>query len=118
MALTSTRADANAHLEPWQRACDRFLEGLSPGQAKLFTSSNLSKVTLEDLFYSADVAQRGYREKSRSVKLHAKVQPFVDVINDYASALDVFSNIAPIYIAPVWGSSACPVLGAIQNVLR
>lgn len=33
-----------------------------------------------------------------------KLQPFVLAIKDYGEALDVYTNISPLAIAPIWGS--------------
>jgi len=33
-----------------------------------------------------------------------KLQPLISAIQDYGEALDVFTNIFPLAIAPIWGS--------------
>ena len=105
MALVNTRADGNRHLEPWRRACDRFSDGLSDEQVKLFKDTSVDKLHLEDWFYSADLAQKVYSNHSKYVKFHQKIQPLVEVLEDYGKALDTLAQTAALYLCPIWGSS-------------
>lgn len=84
--------------EPWAAAKARFLEGLPDDQQSL-----LEKTSLEDLFYQASVGRKGYEADSKLWSMQRKLGPFIDAIEDYSKAMDVFSNSSTI-LCPLWGS--------------
>jgi hypothetical protein len=85
--------------QPWETAKARFLEGLTPEEVKRF-----QEATLENLFYSASAVQKQHVQGSKSWVWQERLASFVDGIDDYGKALDVFPNISPMVLAPIWGS--------------
>ena len=86
-------------IDPWSLARNRYMEDLSEEEKKLFANASL-----ENLFYSASVAQKEHEEKSKSRSLHTRLEPLVSAIDQYAAALDVYSNACPLIMSPLWGS--------------
>lgn len=86
-------------LDPWKRASARFLEKLSDDHKHLF-----HEVELERLYYNASLIQRDYENHSKARKVQKKLQPLVDALEGYGSALDVYANASSEYLCPVWGS--------------
>ena len=89
---------ANPSLDPWLLAKERYLDGLEPDEKTLFREA-----TLENLYYSTSNLERDDR-KSKSRAIIQKLRPLVEKIEDYGKALDAYANIAPTYLAPIWGS--------------
>lgn len=85
--------------DPWEKARTRYLERLGADEAVLF-----KKDTVQNLYYSTSNADREDRLKSKTRSAIAAVQPFVVKIKEYGKAMDAFSNIAPTFLAPVWGN--------------
>ena len=85
--------------DPWSRARNRYMEDLSEEEKKLFTNASL-----ENLFYSASIAQKEHEERSRSRALYTKLEPFIAPIDQYSAALDVYSNACSLIMGPLWGS--------------
>jgi len=89
---------ADASLDPWLLAKQRYLEGLEPHEKTLF-----HEATLENLYYGTSNFEQDDRN-SKSRKVIQKLQPLVEKIEDYGKALDAYVNIAPMYLSPIWGS--------------
>lgn len=104
--MTSTTAAAIiGRLEPqqsfdaWNIAKARFLDGLDEGEKRLFTEANI-----ENVFYKASNTEREDQKDSKTRSLLQNIQPLISAVEDYGKALDTYSNIASLYIAPIWGS--------------
>src|SRR2546429_465897 len=85
--------------DPWSLAWNRYMEDLSEEEKKLFGNASL-----ENLFHSASVAQKEHEEKSKSRALYTRLEPFIAAIDQYAAALDVYSNSCSLIMSPLWGS--------------
>lgn len=77
----------------------RYLDGLSTEDRNLYKSASA-----ENLLYSTSAAEACHKENSRSRAVSKKLQPLVAAIAQYGSALDVLSNVAPLFLSPIWGS--------------
>jgi hypothetical protein len=85
--------------DPWTLATSRFLEDLDTKEQELFRNA-----TLENIYYSASNLDRDDSENSKARLVSRKLGPLVAAIESYGKALDTFTNIAPLYLAPIWGS--------------
>ncbi|KAF2679822.1 hypothetical protein K458DRAFT_313422 [Lentithecium fluviatile CBS 122367] len=85
--------------QPWEAAKSRFLEGLSLEEVQKFNEANL-----ENLFYEASATQKKHAQGSKSWIWQERLASLVDGIDDYGKALDVFPNMCPLVVAPIWGS--------------
>ena len=83
---------------PWTLAKNRFLADLDPKEQGLFRNA-----TLENLYYGASNSDRDDSEKSKARLVARKLGPLVSAVESYGKALDAFANIAPLYLAPIWG---------------
>jgi hypothetical protein len=88
-----------AVLDIWDKARTRYLQGLDPEEHELF-----KEATIENLYYSASNAVRDDLAKSKTRKVIAAIQPLVDKIEEFGKAMDAYANIAPNFLAPLWGS--------------
>ncbi|KAF8535200.1 hypothetical protein BDD12DRAFT_893657 [Trichophaea hybrida] len=95
-----------SQVDPWRRARERylesqgrFLEDLTDKERLLFEAASL-----ENMFYSTSVAQNEHAENSTLRNAMTSLQPFCDTISQFGSAMDVYSNIAPSILCPIWGS--------------
>jgi hypothetical protein len=85
--------------DPWAVAKTRFIADLDDKERELFHNASL-----ENLYYSASNVNRQDSENSKTRITIRKLGPLVSAIENYGKALDTFSNIAPLYLAPIWGS--------------
>jgi hypothetical protein len=85
--------------DAWARARDRYLEDLTEDEKNIFINASL-----ENLFYSASAAQKVHQAKSTTRHLATKLQPFVDAIEQYGRALDVYASMSSLILCPLWGS--------------
>jgi len=85
--------------DPWVIARNRFTADLSESEKRLFDSASL-----ENLYYTASNCEREDRTSSKAHSLVQKMRPLVVAVEDYGKALDTFTNMAPLYLAPIWGS--------------
>ena len=99
MSTASCPTDPEAAFDPWEIAKTRFLEGLDENERTLF-----NEATIENLYYDASNVEREDRKESRTRKILCNLQPLLSAIEDYGKALDAYANIAPTYLAPIWGS--------------
>jgi hypothetical protein len=85
--------------EAWERAKNLYLDDLNSDERKLFDGA-----TPENLFYSASATQIQHQSSSRSRAAMQKLKPVVECLQNYGKAIDVFSNIEPLILCPIWGS--------------
>ena len=90
---------AVATADPWDVARSRYLQTLDPEERILFTEA-----TIQNLYYSASNTVRDDRLNSKTRKAISAVQPLVDKIEEYGKAMDTYANMAPNFLAPIWGS--------------
>ena len=98
-APTPAPASFQGSDDPWELAKARFLNELDPTERDIFNNA-----TIENLFYTTSNANRADAERSRIRSISQKLGPLVSAIESYGKALDVFSQIAPLYLSPIWGS--------------
>jgi hypothetical protein len=95
--MSNIRTSLAIPTEPWKAAKAKFLENLSTEEKALFQNA-----TLENVFYDASTAQKKHAQ-SDSWLFQERLSPIVDAIDDYAKALDVFSNTYGLVCCPLWG---------------
>lgn len=96
--VTQNTADPGKLSDAWETARNRFCESLDPNEQALFNEADV-----QNLYYQTSNAERADQETSKAQRTIAKIKPFVDRIQEYGSAMDVFASIYPIGIAPIWG---------------
>ena len=89
---------ANAH-DPWLIAKDRFADQLDPAERALF-----NEATPENLYYKSSNIQKADQKTSKTRAILRSLEPLTKSIQEYGAAMDTFTNIAPLYLAPIWGS--------------
>ncbi|RDW62396.1 hypothetical protein BP6252_11829 [Coleophoma cylindrospora] len=99
MSIASRPIDPKEALDPWEIAKTRFLEGLDENERTLF-----NEATIENLYYGASNVERKDKKESRTRRILGTLQPLLSAVEDYGKALDTYANIAPTYLAPIWGS--------------
>lgn len=97
--MSATRTTLPVPTQPWEAAKARFLDGLSDHEIKLYKDA-----TLENLFYNASSSQKKHARGSRIWRLQKRLSPFIDSLEDYGKAMDVYVNTAPLILSPLWGS--------------
>jgi hypothetical protein len=85
--------------DPWLIARNRFLQDSTAEEKLLFNSA-----TVETLYYDTSNTEREDRKSSKMRNVARKLQPLVDVIQEFGAAMDVYSNAYPLVLAPLWGS--------------
>ena len=84
-----------AHLarvpDAWKRARDRFIEDLSEEEKYAYFNA-----TPETILYAASATEKRHRDQSKSRRFIENLQPFVDSVEHYGKALDVFANTYPL----------------------
>lgn len=58
----------------------------------------------ETILYDASAAEKIHKAKSTTREFVMKLQPLVEAVEQYGEALDVYSNIYPLVMGPLWGS--------------
>ena len=96
---SSRPADPDNVWDPWTIAKARFLSGLDDQERNLF-----NEATIENLYYSSSNLERQDQKESKSRAVLRELQPLISAVEDYGKALDTYVNIAPTYLAPIWGS--------------
>jgi hypothetical protein len=84
--------------DPWTIACNRYQEDLSEEEKSVF-----NQASPENLLYSASALQKRHMMDSKTRFATKKMKPFVDAIEEHGKALDVLSNLYPMFLAPIWG---------------
>jgi hypothetical protein len=97
MALTTRHGLTEA--TAWQIARARFVNGLPDDERLLFDNASP-----ENLFYSSSAAFKQYDTNSKFQAARKKIQPMLDSIAAYGTAIDVFANMSPMVLGPLWGS--------------
>jgi hypothetical protein len=97
-AVTGHSEDADEIYDAWKVAKVRLSSSLDEAELKIFDNA-----TLENLFYSSSNVNREDQKSSKTRPALEKMQPLLSAISDYGKAMDVFSNIAPLYLGPIWG---------------
>ncbi|THV47884.1 hypothetical protein BGAL_0282g00030 [Botrytis galanthina] len=88
-------ASANTH-DPWLIARNRFIDQLDPAERALF-----NEATPENLYYKSSNIQKADQKNSKTRAILKSLEPLTKSIQDYGAAMDTFSNIAPLYLAPI-----------------
>jgi hypothetical protein len=87
-------------LDPWKDA-------LSLTIAKADISSTertyFDNTTKEDLIRQLKVADQQHQQRSVGRNVSKRMAPFVDCILQYATALDLMSNVQPMPVSLIWG---------------
>ncbi|TGO71066.1 hypothetical protein BELL_0624g00010 [Botrytis elliptica] len=91
-------ASVNAR-DPWLIARNRFIDQLDPAEQALF-----NEATPENLYYKSSNIQKADQKNSKTRAILKSLEPLTKSIQDYGAAMDTFTNIAPLYLAPIWGS--------------
>jgi hypothetical protein len=97
MALVQTALPVSTRA--WEKANSRFLEGLSESERSMFGSA-----TMENLFYQSSGTFERYKVDSKLWKFQVKIQPLLDAVEEYGSAMDVYANASSMILCPIWGS--------------
>lgn len=85
--------------DAWARARDRYVEDLNEEEKAIYYQASL-----ETIFYSASATEKIHGASSTTRNVIAKLQPFVDAVEQYGQALDVYANAYPLVMSPLWGS--------------
>jgi hypothetical protein len=99
MATASRTPASPSGDDAWKTAKNRFLADLDPKEQDLFRNA-----TLENIYYSTSNINRDDADKSKTRLVARKVGPLVSTVESYGKALDTFTSIAPLSLAPIWGS--------------
>ena len=85
--------------DAWTRARDHYIEDLTEGEKQIYY-----KASPETLLYDASASEKLHAASSNTRNVMQRLQPFVDAIDQYGQALDVYSNAYPLVLSPLWGS--------------
>jgi hypothetical protein len=96
--MAQTTASPELVLDPWLLAKDRYLADLDDDERTVF-----DKATIENIYYKTSGEARDERKRKTSSAIR-KLQPLVAALKDYGEAFDVYINISPLPLAPIWGS--------------
>ncbi|CZT10210.1 uncharacterized protein RAG0_14748 [Rhynchosporium agropyri] len=96
---TSGSATLDGSDNPWALAKARFVADLDRSEHDLFNSASL-----ENLYYSTSNSNRDNSKKCRVRGVATKLVPLVSAIESFGHALDTFTSVAPLCLAPFWGS--------------
>jgi len=99
MSTASRPTGPEEAFDPWEIAKTRFFKGLDENERTLF-----NEATIENLYYGASNVEREDQKESRTRTILRNLQPLLSAVEDYGKALDAYANIAPTYLAPIWGS--------------
>ena len=84
--------------DAWTRARNRFIEDLTADEKRLYFQA-----TPESILYDASAAEKRNKEDRTSRAVFEKLQPFIEAVDQYGRALDVFANTYPLVMSPLWG---------------
>jgi hypothetical protein len=92
---------ASQHIttDPWLLACNHYMGDLDEEEKRLFANASL-----ENIFCDANAAQKDHQRTSKSRAIFRKLGPFIAAIDQYGTALDIYSNTYSLAMAPLWGS--------------
>lgn len=97
--VAAGRFEPRQQLNAWETAKARFMEGLDPAEKIIF-----NEATVENLFYSSSVAEKQDSRDSKVRSAIEKIKPLITALEDYGKALDVYVQISPLHLSPIWGS--------------
>ena len=63
-----------------------------------------SQASPEAILYDVSAVEKTHRATSSTKGVVKKLQPFIEAVEQYGAALDVYSNIYPLVMGPIWGS--------------
>ena len=69
-----------------------------------YTQRVFSQASPEAILYDASAAEKTHEATSTTRGIIVKLRPFVEAIQQYGTAIDVYSNIHPLVMGPLWGS--------------
>ncbi|KAM0801847.1 hypothetical protein BDR22DRAFT_804454 [Usnea florida] len=87
------------HPDAWTRAKNRFVEDLSAEEQRVFFQASP-----ETILYEANAIEKTNQTQSTTRKIVTKLQPFIEAVEQYGHALDVYSNTYPLVMGPLWGT--------------
>lgn len=85
--------------DAWTCARDRYIEDLTDDEKRRY-----DKASPESLLDDASAAQKKHEANSTGRNVMGKLQPLISAIEQYGSALDIYSNAYPLILSPLWGS--------------
>jgi hypothetical protein len=81
-----------------ERCVRDFFESLTTDEQQIFKATTLSS----GLFQEVQEVDAQHKDHSISRKVSSALRPFIDVIEQYGRALDVFANSSE-FLCPIWG---------------
>ena len=91
--------------DAWSRARDRFVEDLTDAEKPVYFQASA-----ETILYDASAADKIHKEESTSRTIVTKIQPFVEAVEQYGEAMDIYSSTYPLVMGPLWGSIRVVIL--------
>lgn len=88
-------------MEAFREAREQFLSGLQPADKELFDNCD----NPETLLIEIQKIEDRHRHHSNARKVVEKITPFVQHVEKYGKALDVFSNAKSGILCPIWGAT-------------
>lgn len=85
--------------DAWISARDRFVEDLNEEEQQRYF-----KASPESLLGDASAAEKLHGTKSTTRGVMEKLQPFVAAVEQYGTAIDIYSNTYSLALGPIWGS--------------
>ena len=85
--------------DAWISARDRFVKDLNKEEQQRYF-----KASPESLLEDASAAEKLHSTKSTTRSVMEKLQPFVAAVEQYGTAIDVYSNTYSLALGPIWGS--------------
>lgn len=76
-----------------------------------------SQASPEAILYDASAAEKRHRVTSTSREVVKRLQPFIEAVEQYGAALDVYANIHPLVMSSIWGSVRIVLQVRIPNSL-
>jgi len=105
--VTSGPAALPAAEQAWKAAKDAFQGNLSPAE-----EAHLAHSTISDAFKAVVDTEHRYVSSSRSRQAGALLRGPLEVVARLSPALDVFSQVEPSILCPIWGSMRIMVMVA------
>ena len=92
--------DSQAQMsDAWIRARNQFVKDLSEDEKRIFFTASP-----ESLLDDAVAAEASHAERSTTRSVMEKLQPFIAAMEQYGTAIDVYSNTYSLALGPIWGS--------------
>jgi hypothetical protein len=97
----------------WAKAHEEFAQDLTTAEQLVYEKASIDTIISDVKIADARLKASKYDPNVfcissnmrifRSKRFLDKISPFVKTVQGYGSALDVFSNICPLVMAPLWG---------------